>query len=671
MKPARVLTACLGALAATLCAPAYARVKITSFTPSLTAPQVLGTPVTWTATATDSNPGPLAFRFDVGTPGPPAVLARDFNVGKLSSGTWTSQPFVWVPTTVEGSYQIRVVIKDFTSGETKAQTVNYTITPLVTGTMPVVVATANPLVALFSAPSCPAGSEMRVSFQQASTTGPATKTSYANCNPPGTMTFEIAGMYPSTQYNMFSQVRHGSHITNGPTVTFTTGTIPSSVPIPPFTINVPAGSKTDKADAVILQNMLQFGAIPIYPAVATDLSANIIWYYDPGESFFLTRPLGDGTFLTLENGPSWNPLTQTLQFLRQIDLAGNIVRETNIGALSAQLVAMGATDAQMCNTVTSPAIGSACMGAFHHDAIQTLPNGDTAVLADIEKIFPAGTQGDTTGLPVDIIGDIIIVLNPNWQVVWYFDTFDHAGGAPQLDINRPPVLGEVCQSFTLGCPPLFLLGSGIAPNAHDWLHANALYYWPQDQDIVFSTRNQDWVMKIDYNNGAGTGNILWRMGPCGDFTFNNTENERWPWFSHQHEFGVENSGAGAATILDNGNTRYSQPGVSTGCMSGLGEGNSRGIALTIDETSLQVTPVLSVDLQVKSYADGSAQLLSNGNYFFLASDVLLPGTLSFVSYNDEIRPKTGTLGGGQVLNIQAPQNYRAWRMTDLYNPPAT
>ena len=65
--------------------------------------------------------------------------------------------------------------------------------------------------------------------------------------------------------------------------------------------------------------------------------------------------------------------------------------------------------------------------------------------ADLQKIFPPGTQGDTSGLPVDIIGTMIIVLDNNWRVVWYFDAFQHAGGAPQLDINRPAVLGEAVQ----------------------------------------------------------------------------------------------------------------------------------------------------------------------------------------------------------------------------------
>jgi hypothetical protein len=59
--------------------------------------------------------------------------------------------------------QYQVVAKDFGSGESAKMTVTFLINPLVTGTKPVVVATANPLVALFGAPPCP-GSKMRVKF---------------------------------------------------------------------------------------------------------------------------------------------------------------------------------------------------------------------------------------------------------------------------------------------------------------------------------------------------------------------------------------------------------------------------------------------------------------------------------------------------------------------------
>jgi len=665
-------------LLAVLCAPAYATVQITALTPSPKSPQLLGTPVTWTVTATDSNPGPLTFQFNVAVPAQSFAMVKDFNVGTSSAGVWTSQPFVWAPTGVEGVYKIEVVIKDFASGETASKTALFQVNPLVTGTTPVVTATANPLVALFSAPSCASGSSMAVRFQPVSKSAPAITTPFTTCHPPATMNFEIAGMYPSTAYQMVAETQTSGKITLGTVVNFTTGALPKNVTFPKFTINTAAGSTTDTTDWVILQNLLQFGATPIYPAVATDLSGKIIWYYNPGQSIFLTRPLQNGTMLTMQSGASWDSASTQLQLLDQIDLAGNIIKETNIGVLSHQLVALGATNAVLCNTIASPApVGAACIDSFHHDAIQTLPNGQTAVLVAIEKIFPPGTQGDTTGLPVDVIGDMIIVLNSSWQVVWYFDSFQHDGGAPQLDFNRAPVLGETCSAgLSGGCPEIFLVTSGIAPKAKDWLHANALYYWPQDKDIVMSMRNQDWVVKIDYNNGVqsgglGTGNIKWRMGPCGDFTFTNTYNDPWPWFSHQHEWALENGGTGPITVFDNGNTRWSTAGLSTGCMEGVGTGNSRGMALNINESALTVSPVLSQDMGYQSYGDGSAQLLSDGNYSFLPSDVFLSHTLTFVSYIEEILPTAGTDTGTQVLNIQAPQNYRIWRMPSLYKPPLT
>ena len=376
--------------------------------------------------------------------------------------------------------------------------------------------------------------------------------------------------------------------------------------------------------------------------------------------------------LTTQSGPAWNPATNKLQVLRQVDLAGNIVRETNAGIVQQQLLTMGATDGGPCDTIPRPApVGSACLDTFHHDAIQTLPTGETAVLVNIEKIFPPGTHGDKSGLPVDVIGDMIVVLDANWQVIYYWDTFQHDSSS-QLDINRAPVLGEVCVAGNATCPPLLLLGTGIAPHASDWLHLNALYYWPQNGDILVSARNQDWIFKVDYRNGrpTGTGNVVWRMGACGNFTFNNIYNDPWPWYSHQHQIGIQNNGTGHLTALDNGNTRVSPPtgpGSSSGCMPGVGSGSSRGMAVTINETTLQVSPVLSADLNGFSSSGGSAQSLGNGNYFFADPNVII-GTAP-TSFSIEIFPTPGTDTGTPVSNIEGPQAYRAFRMPSLYNPP--
>jgi hypothetical protein len=348
------------------------------------------------------------------------------------------------------------------------------------------------------------------------------------------------------------------------------------------------------------------------------------------------------------------------------------------------LIALGATGLGPCNVFPSPApVGSSCLGAFHHDAIQTLPNNYMAVLVDVEEIFPPGTQGDNTGLPVDIVGDAIVVLNRDWQAVWYFNAFEHDSGCPvppatgpcQLDINRAAVLGGSCGASSPGCPPMFLLGPGIAPAAIDWLHGNSLYYWPTDNfggasgDIVWSSKNQDWVMKIDYKNGTGTGEILWRMGNEGDFTFNNIYNDPWPWFSGQHDVGIAENGAGVMTIFDDGDTRVSSP------PGGLGypgcepsDCDSRGMALNFNESTMEVTPVLSDDLGSYSTAMGSAQLLPDGNYFFMSGWVLANN--SVVSYALEILPTAGTDTGTTVLNVeQSVGGYRAWQMSSLYNPP--
>jgi hypothetical protein len=353
-----------------------------------------------------------------------------------------------------------------------------------------------------------------------------------------------------------------------------------------------------------------------------------------------------------------------------------------------QLTVLGNPDAGPCNTIPSPPpVGAACIGIFHHDAIETLPNGYSAALVDVEKIFPPGTQGDTSGLPVDIIGDMIVVLDQNWNAVWYWDAFDplHGGnGYPQLPVSRPAVLNEQCPEGAPACLYLFLLGPGVAPHARDWLHSNSLYYWPHDGapapstapgDIVWSSRHQDWVTKIDYKDGAGTGDIIWRMGPSGDFYFENNYGDPWPWFSHQHEAGIENAGTGVFDVMDNGNTRVSPPGESTGGVPGLGTNcgpddcNSRGMALTIDETNMQVEPVISANLGAFSIAMGSAQLLADGNYFFLAADVASGGVN--ISYAIQIQPAPGTNSGNQVMNIMGPSSYRAWQMPNLYTPPIT
>ena len=633
--------------------PLYATVTILSLAPSLASPQPLGTAVTWTATATDTNPGPLTFQFNVAFGQQAFSLVRDFDAGTLASGTWTSRPFAWSTISGEGNYQVQAIAKDFTSGETATLTASFRLTRLV-GVHAAVYRTANPQVALFSAPPCAVGSSMRVTF--AAPGGSPNYTNWNPCQPSVSMNFYVAGMLAGTTYGMNYQVLTGATTTNGPTsLTFTTGALPAGVVFPAFTVVTPPGPQADTTDSTLLH---AFAPIPGNTAdnssasfipEATDLDGDVAWYYyNPSDSPMLTRPVPGGLMLTLQDGVAWNPALDYSQYVREIDLAGNIVRETNTGIISQKLLALGATDATPCNQVPDPApVGTACLNQFHHEARQ-LPNGYTAILARLEKLFPPGTQGSTTGQPVDVVGDMAIVLDTNWQVVWYFDEFQ------QLDINRGAPLGETCVNGVTSGAGWCRVTLVLANEANDWTHTNCIYYMSSAGDLLLSLRNQDWLLKVDYNNGAGNGGILWRMGIDGDFTFNNIEKSPFPWFSHQHD--AEYQSNGALTLFDNGNTRVAPPPI------GVGGGYSRGMALTVDETTMQVTPVLSVTLGTYAPELGSAALLSNGNYFFQ------PGVPT--SYDIEILPTPGTTTGAQVFNLSSPTaSYRAWQMPSLYQPP--
>ena len=280
-------------------------------------------------------------------------------------------------------------------------------------------------------------------------------------------------------------------------------------------------------------------------------------------------------------------------------------------------------------------LGKVGITDFNHDSIR-LANGHTIVNASQEEIFPTGTQGSTA--PVDIIGNAILDLDENLQLVWSWSGYD------QLDINRAAVLGETCINGNSGCPPVLL-----APVANDWLHGNSLNYIPSSGDLLYSMRNQDWVIKIDYNNGVGTGNVIWRMGHQGDFTINATG--AFPWFSHQHDVEYELNGTTVLSVFDNGNTRIA---LSPGMV-----GDSRGQVLNVDEANLAVTLQLNVDLGVFAPAVGSAQRLDNGNYHFEAGSIdnAQPPAQAFEFLPDgtpnyHMGDKTGT--------------YRSYRMDSLY-----
>lgn len=613
-----------------LSAPMHATIQV-QLAASPPSPQPLGTVITWTATATDSNPGPVTYRFEVAPAGsnPTFSLITDFSLGNTLS---------WTPNIVEGTFLIRVTARDYLAGKTAHAVSNFAVNPLVAGDQPVVVSTPNPLIALFSAPTCPAGSSMRVGFELSGSTQ-MTYTNFRSCHT-GSMNFYIAGMLASSTYNMHYEVKTGSTIVPDSTILpFTTGALPSTITFPRVHILVPPSPRTARSSDVLFTGFAPVATcfpLGAYPE-ATNLHGAVLWYYSRDRPQ-ITRivpgnPLLGTTILMITQGPGTGTgsfgINTNQEVVREVDLAGNTIRQTNADRVSEQLVAMG----------TIP------ISNFHHEAIR-LPNGHTITFGSVQQVYPAGTQGSSG--PIDIIGLMIVELDQNFQVVWYWNAYDHASGGTQLDINRPPVRGEICGTGVvcaqaLGCPPELLASTAV-----DWLHGNSAQYQPSDGSLLVSLRNQDWALKIDHNNGQGTGDILWRLGLDGDFTMNSSD--PYPWFSGQHDVEFQYGGEQILSLFDNGNTRV---------LANPGE-DSRGQVLNVDQTNMQVSLNLNATLDGYSPVLGSAQLLPNGDYTFQPG-FLNPGAHGY-ERSIEVTPSASVsyeLQGGDP-------SYRSWRMPSLY-----
>ncbi len=277
----------------------------------------------------------------------------------------------------------------------------------------------------------------------------------------GTATMLVAGMHAATTYHMRAHVA----LSDGTTLldsdhTFTTGPLPGGS-FPAVTVTpaatLPAGSGVEL--------LSDFG--PDISTVALDTDGSVIWYYfDPalpagrfptGAFPFPIRQLDNGDFL-INYGVD----------VREVDLAGNIVRKITLDQLNAALSAAG-----------SPVFAV----SIHHDVLP-LSNGHWIVLINENHDFQdlPGYPGTTT-----VLADDLVELDANNQVVWIWRALDH------LDVNRHPY------------------------QFPDWTHCNAVVL-TADGNLLLSVRHQSWVLKIDYANGAGAGDILWRLGPQGDFT---------------------------------------------------------------------------------------------------------------------------------------------------------
>ena len=588
-----------------------------SLTPSVQSPQMLGVSITWTAVVMNGPPHHFYdYQFAVALQGQNQIV-RDFS---------ETNAFNWVPYTVEGNYVVTVTVRDITQQPYQVfppVMQPYELLPWVTNSGGSYVnPTTHPLVALFSAGPCTSGHSIRVRFRpngsQTSMATNAVPCSQQSAN------FLVAGMTPSSQYLMHWEEFASNYDNSGPDLPFNTGPLPSNFPPPMrvWRLNVPP-SGHDAAFPVNLFEMLAgAGGINTFWPVATDLQGDILWYF-PGE-VFMTRMQPGGSFFTITNG-----------ILSAYDLAGNEILETNTEIVNEQLTAKGYPN------ITS----------FNLHETRRLPNGNLLLLG-ARDIISIQYQGGSPQHPVDILGDMILILDHNMQLVWAWDSFTHE------DLNREATLGDLCYHNNGGCPDF----SERFTQSNDWLHTNSAQL-TADGNILLSQRSQDWVIKVNYNNGQGDGRVLWRMGPFGDFTITNPPQTQcgdpnvYPWFTHQHDaaFQPQVGTFPTMTVFDDGNLRHQQ----------CNGGNSRGMVLYVAEANRTVTIGVQADLGQYSAALGSAQLLvspPNSPYASFGNGLItLP---QHYSQSTEV-----DLNGNIVYELQGTDwSYRTYRQADLYTP---
>jgi arylsulfate sulfotransferase len=439
----------------------------------------------------------------------------------------------------------------------------------------------------------------------------------------------VAGMKQSTPYHMRGVLQFGDGTSfDDSDFTFTTGAIPVAQ-LPNITITPTAGMTPQPGVELIDTVVVADNNGKVAESAVADLSGNVLWTYAPnlgGPGPNPVKLLPNGHFLINFSGQPDGAGAE----MQEVDLGGNLIWQMTAAQLNTALAA--ATCAE-CNVTI---IGT------HHD-FAALPNGHLIVIASTMETLGDGTT--PTGDVIIDLGDMENVggNNPNHtpQPVWAWNEFNH------FDTNRRPY------------------------SYPDWMHTNAVIYSPSDGDLIISMRHQNWLAKIPYQNGAGSGNAVWTLGYQGDFALLNadgtpdTANTDWFFAQHGPSFTTTNtSGQFSLILFDNGDDRGVAVPVTGGTCGVTGQPACYSTVplFNLDETALTATMVFNPTTADYSWFGGNAEVLANGNAEYDECDTLM-GTDNAAVY--EIT-QTATPQTVWKMQIAGQDAYRAMRIPSLY-----
>ncbi len=480
--------------------------------------------------------------------------------------------------------------------------------------MVAVTSTPNPLVALYSVTTSRKAT-VQVEFGRDTSYRFHTSAVSTAANG-GQVSILVAGMKPSTRYHMRAIVRYengtrwfaADHV-------FTTGKLNQAL-LPDVQVS---GTTRAPSPGIEMLTLIYNGSGPSnqFQVAAEDLQGQLIWYYnDPAiQPPYVPNPvklLSDGSILI---NYSQDTSSGVGSILRDIDLAGNIQWQMTAQGLAQALAAKN------CFT------GSTVIGSSHD--VTELPNGHLVLIVNLQESF--------TNLPgylgtIVVAGDGLVDLDQNRNPAWCWSTFDH------LDINRHPW------------------------NFPDWTHTNAVLYSPSDGNLIISMRSQNWLIKINYQDGAGDGSVVWHLGYQGDFAL---EGGTAPvdWFYAQHGPSIiSDDGKGDVTlgVLDNGNDRVVDAAGDVCGTTGQIPCLSRAAVYQLDENTATATLSFQDELPYLSFFGGNVEQLANLDLEFDAAAATPSGaTIQELSKHKEHHVVW-------QLQVQGQFAYRGYRLPSLY-----
>jgi len=485
--------------------------------------------------------------------------------------------------------------------------------------------TDNPQVALY-AMTLPFPGSVTVNFGKDTNYGFKTW-SQSIATAGGTVSIFVAGMEAAATYHMQAAVVFSNGITaNDADHSFTTGNVPANMQLNATTTTTAGMTPQPGLELLNVVDGTPNGV------VVTDLSGNVLWAYaDPGSAALTVidgvKMLPDGNFLVTIGAFSSAPLhgppgTGTINEMREVNLAGDTVRKISIDDLNVSLTAASCTE---CNVT---------LDTFHHD-VEPLPNGHWLVLANTTMaLSTTSTPPLTNTPPTTVLGDVIIDLDQDLKPVWVWNEFNH------LDPNRHPYMFP------------------------DWTHTNAIVYSKDDGNILVSIRHQNWILKINYLDGAGDGSVLWHLGEGGDFTLiGGTDPTDWEYAQHDPSFFSPNTtGVFSLGVIDNGNDRIFPSGVTCGPAGAPPCLYTTVPVWQIDESAKTATLIFHPELPTDLYSffGGSVDLLANGNVEY---DLCAPvrGGSDIFEVTQESTPQTVW-----TMHVNGTNVYRGFRIPSFY-----